>query len=392
MPTVPYNLINNYSQGASPDALDLDRRADILASQLPIALEAQGAGVLASPDASSLLVLSSGNGTFVVARGAALIRNEQGYLVAATLPAETPVPAYTGDGAYLVYVALQTPTAGNTQDSLRGAPLQILAESVDAEAVASALLLAQIGADGTITDLRDLDVRGFGWLFGNGRVAGLDTTIGAPSVVTGVLQITLPAGAEYYVTGKHLVLSDDVLLDVPPSSTVWGVLSLDNNGEPQVLDWRSSKPNGGAGCIGKVVSDATHVLSIDATDEDIIQPEWVKQTRLKALIGGGSTGTGTGIDPTDITNLQAAIANLTNRMVALEGTSAIGVSSLMTFDERIDAEQMAQNRALVALNPLFAQDAPESILWDGVTGNGENVSPSGTQPNVNAGGNEPIGG
>ena len=271
----------------------------------------------------------------------------------------------------------------------------------DTRVLDGAIPLARLTiVDGAITRIDDVRPRFdagseiLDRLYGNGRIVGLDSTEGAPSVGADTLFITLPAAT--YISDGNFYTIEATTIEAPANFSGWAVLSFDEDKLPQILDsdWRSAKPTAGSGIIGKVTTDADKVVSIDATDEDIIQPEYVKQARLRAIegvpIGGG--GGGTIGDATAIAQMREMIKGLVSRIEELEGKSGEGVQSLMSDYERLDAENIGQDLAIVALNPNYAQDANESILWDSTTGNGETVSPAGNQPNVNAGGNEPLGG
>lgn len=391
MSTRYYGLSDNFQNSATTyDATDIVRLHRIVDSQLNGALRVIGEGVVPQPDQTSFLVTPGTGLSVSVAPGMAIISRAALGAVFAELRTATLLSGLTPNSTLYVFVAVQIRVATSDNDT-KETSVPVFSVSTSST-LSNGLLLAKVVTTSnaaTVTDLRTMQSGDESSLRGSGRVAALDKSIGAPAIVANTLQVKLASGNVYYVGGKRVALATDVFLDVPLSSSVWGVLSLDSSGSVGVT-WSSVKPLSGVGIIGKVTSDSTQVTALDLADEDIIQPHWVIQARLRAIIGG--TGGGTGIDPTVIVNLQATIQNLLSRLTELEGKSAVGVSSVMTNDERQDAMAMGLALDMLNVNPEHAKTTPMSVLYDGVTGNSENLSPIGNQPDVHAGGNEPIGG
>ncbi|RYG75448.1 hypothetical protein EON80_00640 [bacterium] len=142
-----YGLKNNYASGVQVSPGDLNRRADVLQSQLPGAFRAFGPGVFELDD---LLVNSPTSGQ--ISAGNALILNSDGILVYVQVPAAASIPV-RDDELYL-HLALRVPNAiggpGDTAgtDSRRGAaPVFLLSEN---EEETDALLLASWDGTGWV--------------------------------------------------------------------------------------------------------------------------------------------------------------------------------------------------------------------------------------------------
>lgn len=149
-----YGLKNTYAIGVPVSPADLNRRADVIQSQLPGAFRAFGPGVFELDD---LLVNTPTAGQ--ISAGAALILNSDGILVYVSVPAAASIPART-DELYL-HLALRvidsadigTPADTAGTDSRRGAaPVLLLSEN---EEETDALLLASWDGTGWI-DARTL--------------------------------------------------------------------------------------------------------------------------------------------------------------------------------------------------------------------------------------------
>lgn len=151
MATIPYNLKNDYVESAPPSAADLNRRAKVLAAQLPGVFQAIGAGVIASPDGNSLKVIDE-EGVYYVSEGEAFVRYTNGYLLRIHVAGDFEIEDVPEGEIRYVQLRAYIADLSATPDS-ETAALGMIELSEDEEE-AGALVLARINADGTVDDLR----------------------------------------------------------------------------------------------------------------------------------------------------------------------------------------------------------------------------------------------
>ncbi len=349
MATFYYSFDDTKNDGSSLHGAEWDALTRIFSSQLQGALRLHGPGVVALPDATSFQVTAGGAGEpFVVNAGSALIKHGVGIVwCLANDETEIPLSALSDGDQNYIHVAVQVAVAvavGAPDTRENATPIFAVS---DEETLDGHELLAQITFEDDAI-LLVVDRRRFSpalghnpllaLLFGNGRIAGFDTAIGAPTFDAGTLNITLPAGSQWIISGTFVQLDSDLTIEVPANAAgLWGKLSLDESGLPTVLedDWLSVAPARGVGVLGNVTSDATQITAFTDTARDIIQTEAAKQQRFEAIEarltvveggggGGGSTYTGLGLwlpDPGDSRQtyivIAAMIAALRAELLAL---------------------------------------------------------------------------
>ncbi|RYX84248.1 hypothetical protein EON83_11170 [bacterium] len=411
MATRYYGIDNTKQDGSKMHGAEWDFLVDLIDAQLQGVLELHGAGVVALPDANSLLVEPDTTGVSVRPGVAVLFHTVYGHVFAKVEQEETLDGSKFEEGINYVHLSLQIASVVGAPDT-RATQTPELSVS-DEEALDGHEPLAQVTiVGGAVTEVKDLRrVRSANQLwsrfFGAGRVTGFNRTALAAAKVADSLVLLLPEGSTWFIAGQLVTLDFDVPIPVPANRTAWGVLSLDDAGLPTVAasDWFDVEPPRGVGVVGRIVSGATSITTLDGTARDTIQTEGGKQARFEALETlVAALGAGTDPDDPDAPPPQVTVAmfntlkmEVNGRLDAIEaklatlsdlvGTDAPLATRLAGRVETLRAEHSRLAASVVRNSPRAALRLRSSIVVPGLSGRGESFSDGATQPASYVGGN-----
>lgn len=158
MATIPFHLLNGYSESSPVSAKDLDRRANVTKAQLGGLLKIIGAGVsYADPYGVNSLQVSISGGTITVSNGAGFVADSIGNVYAFEITTPQTV-AGLGSDPYYIHAQFITPDAdvadpdiAATDDTENTGKVLLVADTSDT--LPEAVLLASISG-GVVTDER----------------------------------------------------------------------------------------------------------------------------------------------------------------------------------------------------------------------------------------------
>lgn len=152
MATTNYGFKNDFAELVKVSARDMNRRANILDTQLPGALSALGAGVVENETKTSLQVIKDGLDYYVSA-GEAIVETDGEGAPSHPVRGELPAPTTISGANGYIHVALRVAeNTGDTDTEEGTASLDVVTST--SEELPGALLLAQI-VNGAIVDRRE---------------------------------------------------------------------------------------------------------------------------------------------------------------------------------------------------------------------------------------------